>query len=252
MRFLVFDKFYSIGFDGDEDIKYLKEQKIENLTIMNVEAEDFRKAFEKLLALRKEPMSVPNEVLLYLISVQARNDGIKVLLSGEGADEFFGGYDRVFTWATSTKEFDLDKFLELYAYSPVSKESCSYKRLTKIFDNCILTDCFDKVRWFFIRYHMPVLFRRLDFSLMAAGIEGREPIANSHLFDICKSLSSDVLMVEGLGKEPLRRLLSKFMGKNFSYEPKVGFPVNVKNIFENPRNLSSYDLWFSKNMEILK
>ena len=30
----------------------------------------------------------------YLISLQAQRDGLKVLLSGEGADEIFGGYDR--------------------------------------------------------------------------------------------------------------------------------------------------------------
>ena len=41
----------------------------------------------------------------------------------------------------------------------------------------------------FIKYHMPILFRRLDFSLMAAGIEGREPLANDHLFQICKLIS---------------------------------------------------------------
>ncbi|ELT18853.1 asparagine synthetase domain protein, partial [Vibrio cholerae HC-78A1] len=32
-------------------------------------------------------MSVPNEVLLYIVSKKAADDGIKVLLSGEGADE---------------------------------------------------------------------------------------------------------------------------------------------------------------------
>ncbi|WP_257975360.1 asparagine synthase C-terminal domain-containing protein, partial [Vibrio parahaemolyticus] len=59
---------------------------------MEVNEKEYKAAFDYLLNLRGEPMSVPNEVLLYLVSKQAAKDGVKVLLSGEGADEFFGGY----------------------------------------------------------------------------------------------------------------------------------------------------------------
>jgi asparagine synthase (glutamine-hydrolysing) len=96
-----------------------------------------------------------------------------------------------------------------------------------------------------------VLFRRLDFALMAAGVEGREPIANQYLFDVCKNLSGSDLMVNVLGKKPLRELLSKYMGREFSFEKKVGFPVDLTDVFSNPLNLSSYELWFSKNLEVL-
>lgn len=88
-----FDKYYSIGFDGDDDIEYLNSQKIMGLKTIKCTPEQYKEAFDYLLNLRSEPMSVPNEVLLYIISKEAASDGIKVLLSGEGADEFFGGYD---------------------------------------------------------------------------------------------------------------------------------------------------------------
>jgi asparagine synthase (glutamine-hydrolysing) len=38
------------------------------------------------------PLSLPNSVAYYLISKVAREHGVIVLLSGEGADELFGGY----------------------------------------------------------------------------------------------------------------------------------------------------------------
>jgi asparagine synthase (glutamine-hydrolysing) len=246
-----FDRLYTIGFDGDEDIEYLENQKIRDLKVRRVEANEFKEAFDYLLNLRKEPMSVPNEVLLYLIAKEAKNDGIKVLLSGEGADEFFGGYDRIFSWALKVDTFDLGEFLELYAYRKVARDSFLFNFLSDLFDNCSIKDPFEIVRWFFIRYHMPVLFRRLDFALMAAGVEGREPIANHHLFTVCKDMAGSDLMINTLGKRPLRELLSGYMGRDFSFEKKVGFPVDLTKIFDNPRELSSYELWFSKNLEVL-
>jgi asparagine synthase (glutamine-hydrolysing) len=59
------------------------------------------------------------------------------------------------------------------------------------------------------------------------------------------------LMINTLGKRPLRELLSGYMGRDFSFEKKVGFPVDLTKIFDNPRELSSYELWFSKNLEVL-
>ncbi|MEZ9198498.1 asparagine synthetase B [Shewanella sp. 10N.286.54.B9] len=247
-----FEKYYSIGFEGDDDIEYLKTESINNLTIVDCKPHEYLESFQYLLNLRGEPMSVPNEVLLYRISKVAADDGIKVLLSGEGADEFFGGYDRIFKWAAITKEFNLGEFLQLYCYKPPKINSILYKRFELLFENNRLKSTFEMVRWFFIRYHMPILFRRLDFALMAAGIEGREPIANHHVFQVAIKQCEDDLMGDILGKLTLRNLIAKYKGQQFAFEKKVGFPVDLTKVFPNPNNLSSYDLWFENNLEVLK
>lgn len=246
-----FDRFYTVGFPGDEDLQFLQGCGIKNLTTKITCPDEFREAFYHLLKLKNEPMSVPNEVLLYLVGREAAADGVKVLLSGEGADEFFAGYDRIFSWAAQASKFDIDTFTSLYCYSAVDRTSALYSRLENAFNEFESDNVFQKVRWFFIKYHLPVLFRRLDFSLMAAGIEGREPIANSHLFDVAIKLTAADLMRDSLGKLPLRLLAEQAMGKEFAFAKKVGFPVDLTQIFRNPKNLSSYDLWFEKNLEIL-
>lgn len=246
-----FDKYYTTGFAGDEDLEFLKAENIKGLTILEVNDEQYKNAFEYLLALRGEPMSVPNEVLLYLVSKRASEDGIKVLLSGEGADEFFGGYDRVFKWAAQAQSFELDEFLTYYCYTKPDKSSDLFRVFESIFNQVSLKSAFEYVRWFFIKYHMPVLFRRLDFALMAAGVEGREPIANMHTFVKSASLSAASLMNDNVGKIPLRELIIPFMGKEFAYEKKVGFPVDLTKIFNNEENLSSYELWFKENLKVL-
>ena len=248
-----FDHLYTIGFKDDDDIVYLKSQNIKNICIYECEADEYKSSFEYLLKLRGEPMSVPNEVLLYKIASIAAQDGIKVLLSGEGADEFFGGYDRVFNWAASCENnFDLDTFLNYYCYSVPAKDTETYRNFSQLFDQIDTLSVFEKVRYFFIKYHLPILFRRLDFALMAAGVEGRDPIANHHVFKSAIKYTHQQLMAGELGKLPLRELISPYKGASFAFEKKVGFPVDLTKIFENPKSLTSYELWFEKNLEVLK
>jgi asparagine synthase (glutamine-hydrolysing) len=187
-----------------------------------------------------------------LIATTAKEDGIKVLLSGEGADEFFGGYDRIFNWAREENIFDIETFCSLYCYKKIGLSERLLEKMINVFREVTEYSCFEKVRWFFIKYHLPILFRRLDFALMAAGVEGREPIANMHLFDYCKLMTAEDLMDKNIGKIPLRRLLEKEMGLEFSYAEKVGFPVDLREIFGNSDGKSSYDIWFDKNIEVLQ
>ena len=56
-----------------------------------VTATDFRDYWETLTWHRDGPISQPADIAIYKIAKQARSD-VKVLLSGEGSDEIFGGY----------------------------------------------------------------------------------------------------------------------------------------------------------------
>lgn len=244
-----FENKYTIGFKGDADIEYLSKQKIKNLKIIECDNKTYKSTFDYLLKLRGEPMSVPNEVLLYLVAKEAASDGVKVLLSGEGADEFFGGYDRIFTWAAQSNEFSLEEFLKHYCYQLPKQSSNLVSKFNKTFEKVAHLTAFEQVRWFFIRYHMPILFRRLDFSLMAAGVEGREPLANIHTFMEAIKTSPLQLMDSDLGKKPLRDIISEFLGNEFAFEKKVGFPVDLRNIFNYSEDATSYEIWFNENLK---
>ena len=91
------DKTYTVGYDIKEynEINYAKDLTdklgIEN-TSKKINKKEYMKIIPKIMYHMDEPSSDPAAVALYFVSNLASKD-VKVVLSGEGADEFFGGYN---------------------------------------------------------------------------------------------------------------------------------------------------------------
>lgn len=244
------------GFTGDYDLEFLKQRIDARSHVLEVSDADFAMRMVDMIELRKEPLSVPNEVTLSFLAQMWAKRGGKVLLSGEAADEFFGGYDRIYSWALNTSEFDSKKFLDAYAYCEYEEIGTNIRVKTEeFFDELGNISPFEKVRQFFLKKHLPVLFRRLDFALMYSGVEGREPFASFDLFKLSSQIDPHSLFGRGLGKFPLRTLAAQYLGQEFAFEPKTGFPVDVARIFTGTPakgRLDNYKIWSEKNKEALK
>ncbi len=91
------DKTYTVGYDNPKynEIEYARDLA-EKLNIKNtskkITKEEYLKIIPKVLYYMDEPSSDPASIMLYFVSQLASLD-VKVVLSGEGADEFFGGYN---------------------------------------------------------------------------------------------------------------------------------------------------------------
>lgn len=91
------NKTYTVGYDLEkyDEIKYAKElaEKLEiNNTSKIITKEEYLENLEKIMYYLDEPTSDPAAISLYFVAKLASQD-VKVVLSGEGADEFFGGYN---------------------------------------------------------------------------------------------------------------------------------------------------------------
>ncbi len=73
--------------------------------------EDFKEAFEKVVWSLDFPVADPSTVAIYLVCQEAAKH-LKVVLSGEGADELFGGYKVYDESRFSAKIFGLPKALK--------------------------------------------------------------------------------------------------------------------------------------------
>lgn len=90
-------KSFSIGFDveGYNELTIAKKTAeylgIENISV-NVSEQDYIKALPSVAYYMDNPLADPSCVGIYLLSKEARKH-VKVVLSGEGSDELFGGYN---------------------------------------------------------------------------------------------------------------------------------------------------------------
>lgn len=71
--------------------------------IYKVEADEYAALLPKIVRYNEAPVTHPNSLPVHLITKLARDMGYKVLLSGEGADELFGGYFRT-VWLNAIVE----------------------------------------------------------------------------------------------------------------------------------------------------
>lgn len=103
---------FTVGFeyDGYSEACYAKvvadRYKTRHKEIL-LSGDDYINTMEKLIQYKDAPLSVPNEVPLYLMSKELKKD-ITVVLSGEGADEIFGGYGRIFR-----SPYDLERIKDI-------------------------------------------------------------------------------------------------------------------------------------------
>lgn len=91
------DKTFTVGFDYEKynEIDYAKalseKIKIDNYSKL-VSSEEYWAAIPKIQYHMDEPLADPAAIALYFVSQTAAKH-VKVSMSGEGADEFFGGYN---------------------------------------------------------------------------------------------------------------------------------------------------------------
>ena len=91
------DKTYTVGYSDKKynEIEYAKNLTKElniNNTSKVITKDEYLKIIPKIMYHLDEPTSDPAAVALYFVAKLASKD-VKVVLSGEGADEFFGGYN---------------------------------------------------------------------------------------------------------------------------------------------------------------
>lgn len=166
------------------------------------------------------PLSTPNEVAIHTVAARLRRDGCVVTLSGEGADELFGGYEaplraaqefvdsgaalvesggmfelRSNAWAPPELKHAL---MSSRAWSMAEQDGWLFDTYEAVFSECRdeavgegAAPSIESHLRFLRRVNLTGLLQRLDTATMLASVEGRTPLADMEVATLAESLGID-------------------------------------------------------------
>jgi len=242
---------WTVGFKDNNEFEWgrLAAKKFNSShTEVLIDNNEFLDLARKMIMKRREPLSVPNEVLLFKMTREVKKKNT-VVLSGEGADELFFGYDRIFRWI-GNNEWSIEEFNQYYAYGSVD----DYEIIEEVLKPYMKYSPLERVARFFQLDHLHGLLRRVDNSTMQCSVEARVPFVDHRLVELMSGVALSYRMRNGIVKEPLKRIFSNIVPKAIIERKKVGFPVNLNQIFELESGANShvgFDRWTDFNLRVL-
>jgi asparagine synthase (glutamine-hydrolysing) len=210
-------KFPEEGYDETPFAKLLAEKYSTLHREITLDTDNFFDLMKKYAKMKDEPIGIPNEIALYLLFKEVKKS-VTVILSGEGADEIFAGYSRIFRSPfdfdriKETQKFgqnfyeekypslfkkynghffddEIDHFMYLYNYFPDEEKNsflqddakCDYRPFFEQYFKRINGSYEKKISYIFLKVHLPGLLLRLDSSSMFNAVEARCPFLDYRL-----------------------------------------------------------------------
>lgn len=217
--------------------------------------EDIARELERLTWAHDEPVSHPNSIPMHLVFRYAKEEaGVTVLLSGEGADEVFGGYEWYRTAMLRERFQALAPLHRLLAAAPLarvrtlgrvlgpdylrSSNAISNADIQQLLPGAAIDPAADRMlRWpesrdgaggLFLydqRTYLLPLLQRQDRMSMAAGLEARVPFLDHHLVEWANALPAEVKTPHGRRKQLLKDIAGHWLSDSTISRRKVGFAM---------------------------
>jgi asparagine synthase (glutamine-hydrolysing) len=235
-----------------------------NLHKYSFDVADFDQIYHEVMKKVDEPLYDASIFPTYFVSQKARQD-VTVVLSGEGGDEYFLGYDRQLEMKTlnDSSDYKLDLLDQLYLYSPnfkgkkkifakiflIFRKPISYFLLKMSIDENILgwknfkelageknikpLDLDKKI------YLENDLLRKIDFATSYSSLEGRVPLLDPEVIAYTNTLSNEQKLENNVLKFRLKKILEKYLPKEYIYREKSGFSSPVSYFFAQSKFLKN-------------
>ena len=264
------DKTYTVGYDLNKYSEIdLARDLTDKLGITNISdkisKEEYMAAIEDVFYHMDEPTTDACSIAVYFLAKLASQD-VKVVLSGEGADEFFGGYnsydDHPYTKlplfvrkfvASLCKLLPKNKYTRYLIRRGLSLEE-GYVSINRNFyddelndvlvykdylkNKDILKDIYEEYKdenelnkklAIDIKYWLPDnILNIVDKMTMAFSIESRVPFTDIEVFNLASTLTKDYKVRDRVTKVALREAAKKDIPNESYKKKKLGFPVPIR------------------------
>ena len=206
---------------------------------ITISQKDVVKLLEETLYLRDYPGMTDIDSSLYFFSKEISKKH-KVILSGECADEIFGGYpwfyrdelNNLFPWINNIdyRQKLIRKDLNINIKKTIKKE---YKRMIKEIPRKDRKNKYKKLFYINMTHFMTTLLDRKDRMTMGATIEARVPFADTKLIEYLWNLPFSYKYKDGCEKYLLREAFKNIIPDETLYRKKNPYPKTHHPYFLN-------------------
>ncbi len=169
-----------------------------------------------------------------LLYRRAREQGLKVVLVGEGADELFGGYD---TFAFRPGPLAVARLYRKYAGQRWGRGFARFRRAFREGLDEAGGDLFHAVRLFEVRRQLPNNYvMKVDKASMAESVEARAPYLDPRVASLALRTPGSALLAGGENKRLLREVArrERLLPDDVSGRAKFGGSIAAAWIAESP------------------
>lgn len=226
-------KTFSIGFENDAKSEHERASRTAQLLGCDhherifTEA-DFAQVGLSIGSRMDEPNGDRSCVPALLVSTLARESAV-VALSGDGADELFGGYSRYAARCDNVAAY----YSKLLPVGGTEWAPGFVQSLESLFPH---RESINVLRQIDFNHYLPGVLAKMDRTSMQVGLEVRTPYLSPDLLDFSRRLPTQYLMRNGMGKLVLRELAAKYVDRELAGLPKTGFGM-PKSVFEGNSKL---------------
>ena len=198
---------------------------------------------DEVISCMPEPMASQDSSAFFLLGREVSKTQ-KVVLSGQGADELFGGY----FWYEKMEKLESSN-LRKFSVNYFDRDHTDFsKTVTEKFssDNYsrdLIKDLFDKQNTNLsfldkvLRIDLSTLIiddpvKRVESMTMSWGLETRVPFLDINLVEFMLQIPSELKIMNG-GKHHLKKIAKKFFTDDFINRDKFYFPVPPLKIIKN-------------------
>lgn len=255
-------KAFNIAYKGDwpdDERKYaieLANYKNIDLEVINADPAGFIKLLPEMVGYLGQPNAAPHSLSTYILFQKINESGFKVAITGEGADEQFGGYDRFADAISGTADYWSGIYLDklsaitsnwrdrLYTddyknylmenpsgYEKVVNEIC--KKPDKDSLDYLLD--YDKFKRF--PYY---ILRRVDHLSMANSVEVRVPFCQPSITHFASRIPQEWKIKDGKVKRILYKAAEKYVPESIINRKKQPFTLPIQSMLAPGQDLFDY------------
>ena len=209
------------------------------LTVVRCSPADLVERLDDLLDGYGEPFADESLLPTALVCEAAARE-VRVVLTGDGGDELFGGYERYLHPSAS------HEYASIFAACPrptlgrlveadALREADPFQPVTRPLDEAAGLDAVSARRWADLHTYLPGdILTKVDRASMRFGLESRAPFLGQPVGSWAVGLPPGLVCSGSRSKVVLRRLASRWLPREVAEGPKRGFGVPLVHWFRGP------------------